>query len=68
MSENSAVKRLRLALDMYETGEQMQRMRLRRQRPSATDAEIEAAVRAWRISRPAAPTGDAVGRVSQRFA
>jgi hypothetical protein len=68
MSESSAVKRLRLALDMYETGEQMQRMRLRRQRPSATDAEIEAAVRAWRIARPSAPQGDAVGRTSQRFA
>jgi len=52
---------------MYETGEQMQRMRLRRLRPSATDAEIEAAVRAWRISRPGAPTGDAAGRTSHRF-
>ena len=67
MSNEAAARRLRLALDMYETGEQMQRMRLRRLRPSATDAEIEAAVRAWRISRPGAPTGDSAGRTSHRF-
>ncbi|MFC7245770.1 hypothetical protein ACFQO7_25120 [Catellatospora aurea] len=68
MSENAAVRRLRLALDMYEVGEQMQRTRLRRQRPTATDAEIEALVRAWRVARPAAPVGDAVGHASDRFA
>lgn len=67
MPKDSAAKRLRLALDMYETGEQMQRSRLKRLNPQATDAEIEAAVRAWRVTRPGAPSGDAVGRRSRRF-
>lgn len=60
-------RRLRLALDMYEVGEQMQRQRLRRQHPDLTDAEIEAKVREWRLRRPGAEFGDAVGRPSQRF-
>jgi hypothetical protein len=59
--------KLRLALDMYEFGEQAQRNRLKRLHPDAPAEEIEAAVRAWRVSRPAAPMGDAVGRSSGRF-
>jgi hypothetical protein len=60
-------QRFRLALDMYEFGEQMVRTRLRRSDPTATDEEIEAKVRAWRVARPGAPHGDAVGRPSRRF-
>jgi hypothetical protein len=60
--------KLRLALDMYEFGEQMQRARLRREMRYATDEEIEQQVRAWRLRRPGAPVGDAVGRPSRRFA
>ena len=68
MSNESAADRLRLALDMYELGEHMQRARLRRERPGAADAEIESAIQRWLLSRPDAPVGDAVGRASQRFA
>jgi hypothetical protein len=64
----STADRLRLALDMYELGEHMQRARLRRDRPAAADEEIEAAIQRWLLSRPDAPFGDAVGRASHRFA
>jgi hypothetical protein len=52
---------------MYEFGEQMYRARLRRERPDATVGEIEERVREWRLDRPGAPMGDAVGRLSTRF-
>jgi hypothetical protein len=67
MPDESAADRLRLALDMYELGENMQRARLRRQRPQATDMEIESAVDQWLSSRSDAPIGDAAGRPSDRF-
>jgi Rv0078B-related antitoxin len=52
---------------MYEFGEQAQRNRLRRLHPDASYEEIEMAIRAWRVSRPGAPMGDAMGRPSRRF-
>jgi hypothetical protein len=52
---------------MYEFGEQMQRSRLRRQHPDASEAEIDAKVRAWMLARPGAALGDGVGRPSSRF-
>lgn len=61
-------RRLRLALDMYEVGEQMQRQRLLREHPDLTREAIEAEVQRWRLRRPGAEFGDAVGRPSQRFA
>ena len=67
MSDTATAQRLRLALDMYEVGEQMQRARLRRLTPDASDADIEAAVGAWLTSRPAAPVGDGPGHRSHRF-
>jgi hypothetical protein len=57
-----------MALDMYEFGERMQRARLRRERPDATEGEITAAIQEWLLERPGAPFGDAVGRPSNRFA
>jgi hypothetical protein len=68
VSDAAPARRLRLALDMFEFGEQMQRARLRRRRPQASDAEIDEAVRLWLLSRPGATLGDAEGRPSQRFA
>jgi len=62
-----AAKRLRLALEMFELGVQAQRSRLRRLHPGASDAEIDAKVRAWMLSRPGAALGDGVGRPSSRF-
>lgn len=67
MSDSAAGRRLRLALDMYELGEQMQRSRLRRLNPDAPNKEIDTAVQSWLLSRPGAPLGDAEGRPSRRF-
>lgn len=65
--ESRAALRLRVALDLYEVGEQMQRQRLRRRHPQADDDQIEAEVRAWRRRRPGAEHGDHPGRPSRRF-
>jgi hypothetical protein len=67
MDAEAAAYNLRLALDMYEVGEQFQRQRLRRANPAATDAETEAEIRAWLATRPDAPDGDCSGRVSHHF-
>ncbi|MGH8825076.1 MAG: hypothetical protein ACRDVN_11430 [Jiangellaceae bacterium] len=67
MADPGVARRLRIALDMYEIGEHLQRSRLRREMPDASDAEIEAEVRAWRLRRPGAPHGDAIGPPSRRF-
>jgi hypothetical protein len=67
VTDSPAALRMRLALDLYEFGEQLQRSRLRRLHPAATDADIDAAVSAWLVSRPAAPYGDAAGSRSNRF-
>ncbi|MFR9752013.1 hypothetical protein ACL02S_13400 [Nocardia sp. 004] len=68
MPEGTPAQRLRLALEMYEFGVRMQRTRIRRDRPEATETEIEQAVHEWLLTRPGAPLGDAVGRPSSRFA
>lgn len=67
MSKIATARRLQVALEMYQFAEDMQRARLRRQRPDASEQEIEASLRAWRCSRPGAPHGDAAGRPSGRF-
>ena len=58
----SVAARLRLALDMHETGERLMRQKLKRARPMADDAEIEALVVAWLRERPGARAGDGAGR------
>ncbi|BBX75705.1 hypothetical protein H7H78_00260 [Mycobacterium shinjukuense] len=67
MANSVAARKLRLALDIYEVGEQMQRMRLRRERPDADVVDIEVAIDAWRMTRPGAEAGDSAGRTSTRF-
>ena len=57
--------RMQAALDLFDIGEKMLRQRLRRERPRATDAEIEEAVTVWRTARPGAEFGDAPGRLRQ---
>lgn len=57
------IDRMRAALELFEIGETMLRQRLRRARPEATDAQIEAAVATWRTTRPGAEFGDAPGRL-----
>jgi Rv0078B-related antitoxin len=68
VADESAAERLRLALDMYEFGERMQRSRIMRERPDAAEPEITSAIQEWLLDRPGAPFGDAVGRTSDRFA
>jgi hypothetical protein len=67
MNDRTPAERMRLALDMYEVGERMQRARLRRQDPDATDEQVDALVGAWLRDRPGAEFGDAVGKPSRRF-
>lgn len=57
----AAALRLRLALELYETGERMMIQKWRRELPDATDAQIEARLRAWLLERPGAEQGDAEG-------
>ena len=59
---DEAAARLRIALEMFETGVEMMRQNLRRAHPTFTDPEIEARLAAWLSERPGAEFGDAVGR------
>lgn len=67
MPDESAAERLRVALDMFEFGERMQRARLVREHPQGNESETVAAVQEWLLRRPDAPFGDAVGHVSDRL-
>lgn len=57
----AAAARLRLALDLFEAGEQMMRLTLRRRHPDENEAEIESRLAAWLHERPGAEHGDAEG-------
>jgi hypothetical protein len=59
--------RLRIALELHELGVEMQRQRLRRERPLLTDAELDVAIRAWLHERPGAEHGDTAGVPSERL-
>ena len=53
---------LRLALDLFETGVEMMRQKLRRDHPDLADHEVEARLGAWLRERHGAEFGDAEGR------
>ena len=57
----SAAARLRLALDLFDTGESLARGRLRRLHPEWTAREIEEQLTLWLQRRPGAHAGDAGG-------
>jgi hypothetical protein len=59
----SAARRVRAALELFELGENLLRQRLRRERPDASESQIEAAVLDWRLRRYSTEPGDAPGRV-----
>jgi len=61
-AREKAVARLRMALDLFETGLEMMRQKLRRDHPDLADPEVEARLGAWLRERPGAGFGDAVGR------
>lgn len=62
MTPESAAQRLRLALDLFATGEALMRQRLRRVHPEWTEAHVESEIGTWLRDRPGARYGDAVGR------
>jgi hypothetical protein len=57
-----AAARLRLAFDLFEAGEQMMRLNLRRRHPDESEPQIQARLEAWLHERPGAEYGDAEGR------
>jgi hypothetical protein len=59
--EELLAARLRLAFDLYETGEDLMRQNLRRQDPQADAGTIEQRLVAWLRHRPGAEHGDAIG-------
>jgi hypothetical protein len=61
-AREKAAARLRMALDLFETGVEMMRQNLRRDHPGLADHEIEARLGSWLRERPGAEFGDAVGR------
>jgi hypothetical protein len=58
----AAESRIELVFELVEDGIDVTRERLRRERPEATAAEIEAEIEAWLRARRGAPLGDAEGR------
>jgi hypothetical protein len=63
MSQDAAAAvRLRLALDMFATGEGLARQRMRRLHPEWTAGEIDEQIAAWLRERPGAENGDGEGR------
>jgi hypothetical protein len=58
----AAAVRLRLALDMFTTGEDLARQRMRREHPDWTGQRIDEQIGVWLRERPGAQNGDAEGR------
>ena len=59
----SSGEALRTAMDLFETGVEIMRQKLRREHPDASDHELAERLRAWLHHRPGAETGDGPGRV-----
>jgi hypothetical protein len=51
-------ERLRIALDLWETGVILRREALRREYPDLSDEQIESLVNQWLATRPGAEKGD----------
>jgi hypothetical protein len=45
-------ERFRVALELFELGENMLRQRIRREQPDVSDAEVERMIREWLSRRP----------------
>ena len=59
----SPAEKLRMALDLFDTGVDLMRQNLRRRHPSASEAEIAALLAQWLRTLPGAEQGDAPGRL-----
>ncbi len=53
-----AIARLRLALDLFQTGENLMRQTLRRRHPAESESQIEARLIAWLREQPGPDGGD----------
>ena len=60
--EPSAGERLRIALDLFEIGEDVMRQNLRRAHPGESAEQIEERLSQWLLTRPGAEHGDGAGR------
>ena len=57
-SKEILAERLRIALDLFETGVALQRAAFRREHPELSDDQIELLVNKWLATRPGAEKGD----------
>lgn len=62
MPVSTPAARLRIALDLFDLGEQMMRTRLSREHPEWPDPRVQAAIEEWLRTRPGAELGDCPGR------
>lgn len=65
MAESSSLspsEKLRIALELFESGVAMMRETLRREHPTESEAQIEERLRQWIRHRPGAEDGDCVGK------
>jgi hypothetical protein len=58
----TAAERLRITLELFESGVSLMRENLRRRHPTESKRQIEERLRAWLRDRPGAEHGDCVGR------
>jgi hypothetical protein len=58
----AAARRLQLAFDLFRSGEEMMREKLRREHPDLPAREVEALLVEWLQTRPGAEFGDVAGR------
>ena len=63
----TALEKMRIAIDLFETAVDLQRQNLRRRHPDATEREIEERLGAWLQDRPGAELGNGQGRPARRF-
>jgi hypothetical protein len=61
MSLDARAERLRLALDLFATGEALMRQQLRRRHSDWTEEELRRGLLDWLRERPGAERGDAAG-------
>ena len=61
MSLDVSALRIRLALDLFATGEALMRQQLRRRHPEWTETELRQGLLEWLRERPGAESGDAAG-------
>ena len=54
--------------ELNQLGIEVMRQNLRRRFPAESDAQVEDRLAAWLVARPHAPSGDADGKPSNRFA